>query len=111
MKKILSGRGFTDRLYFYNFAAVHMIIAAILAVTALSGVLGITDLSPLGCIPQWAYTELGLHTGFVVWKAKEENRRKYRYGTDGETRNEETEGHNTVAPVQTVEESGDIYNE
>lgn len=75
-------RGFTDRLYFYNFCAVHVIVAAILVITALGGALGLTDLSPLANIPQWAYGELGIHTAFVVWKAKAENQRKYRMWTD-----------------------------
>lgn len=51
-------------------------MAAILVITALSGVLNLTDLSPLSNIPQWAYAELGIHTGFIVWKAKTENCRK-----------------------------------
>ena len=101
MKKLLLKRGFTDKLYFYNFVAVHVIIAAILVITALSGVLGIMDLSPLSSIPQWAYAELGLHTGFIVWKAKEENSRKYRFGTDGKTKHDEK-----VAPVQPESEEG-----
>lgn len=101
--KSIKRRGYTDRLYFYNFIAVHMIMAAILAVTALSGVMGITDLSPLGSIPQWAYTELGLHTAFIIWKAKEENSRKYRFGTNGKTKEDEK-----VAPVQ-PEESEEEY--
>lgn len=76
MRKMIKTRGFTDKLYFYNFIAVHVLMTAILVITALSGILGISDLSPLGNIPQWAYTELGIHTGFVVWKAKTENCRK-----------------------------------
>lgn len=98
MRKLLKRRGYTDKLYFYNFCAVHMIIAAILVITALSGVLGLTDLSPLANIPQWAYGELGLHTGFIVWKAKAENQRKYRFGRDGQGYEEDE-----VAPVQPVE--------
>lgn len=69
-------RGFTDKLYFYNFCAVHVIVAAILVITALGGLLGLSDLSPLTNIPQWAYSELGIHTAFIVWKAKAENCRK-----------------------------------
>lgn len=98
MRKLLRHRGYTDKLYFYNFCAVHMIIAAILVITALGGVLGLTDLSPLAEIPQWAYGELGLHTGFIVWKAKTENQRKYRFGRDGQSYKEDE-----VAPVQPVE--------
>jgi len=86
MGKQVKNRGFTDRLYFYNFCAVHILMAAILIITALGGILGLSDLSPLGSIPQWAYTELGIHTGFIIWKAKNENARKYRFGTDGKTK-------------------------
>ena len=59
-------------------------MTAILVITALSGVLGITDLSPLGNMPQWAYGELGIHTAFIVWKAKVENSRKFKDGMDGQ---------------------------
>lgn len=82
MRKLIRRRGFTDRLYFYNFWAVHVLMAAILSITALGGVLGLSDLSPLSSIPQWAYTELGIHTAFIVWKAKAENSRKYPAGKD-----------------------------
>jgi len=102
MRKMMKRRGFTDRLYFYNFVAVHLIMAAILGVTALSGILAIADLSPLCSIPQWAYTELGIHTGFIIWKAKEENSRKYRFGTDGKTK--EDDGVATSQPDEEREE-------
>lgn len=98
MRKLIKNRGYTDKLYFYNFCAVQIIIAAILVITALGGVLGLTDLSPLADIPQWAYGELGLHTAFVVWKAKAENQRKYKFGRDGQSYKEDE-----VAPVQPVE--------
>lgn len=100
MRKLLKRRGYTDRLYFYNFCAVHMIIAAILIITALGGVLGLTDLSPLADIPQWAYGELGIHTALIVWKAKAENQRKYRFGRDGKSYEDKED---EVAPVQPVE--------
>lgn len=99
MRKLLKNRGYTDKLYFYNFCAVQITIAVIMVITALSGILGITDLSPLSNIPQWAYGELSLHTGFIVWKAKAENQRKYRFGRDGQSYKEDE-----VAPVQPVEE-------
>lgn len=89
MRKLIEHRGFTDKLYFYNFCAVHILMAAILIITALGGVLNLTDLSPLSNIPQWAYTELGIHTGFIIWKAKEENQRKYRIYTNGKTKYQE----------------------
>ena len=92
MRNLVKNRGFTDKLYFYNFCAVHALMGAILAITALGGLLGLSDLSPLGSIPQWAYTELGIHTAFIVWKAKAENTRKYPPGTEGHTsENEESE--------------------
>lgn len=76
MKRVLFRRGFTDRMYYYNFVAVHVIVGAVVALTALSGILGITDMSAMAAIPPCAYTELGIHTGFIVWKAKVENCRK-----------------------------------
>lgn len=90
-RKLIKDRGFTDKLYFYNFCAVHILMAAILLITALGGILGLSDLSPLSNIPQWAYTELGIHTALIVWKAKAENQRKYRFGTDGKTWEEHEE--------------------
>lgn len=76
MKRLLFRRGFTDRLYYYNFLAVHLIVAAVVLLTALSGILGITDMSALSTVPPCAYAELAVHTGFIVWKAKTENCRK-----------------------------------
>ena len=73
-------------MYFYNFCAVQILMAAILAVTALGGVLGLTDLSPLANIPHWEYTELGIHPGFFVGKPKNQHDRKFRLGTDGLTK-------------------------
>lgn len=102
MIRLIKNRGYTDKLYFFNFCAVQIIIAAILIITALGGALGLTDLSPLAEIPKWAYGELGLHTGFIIWKAKAENQRKYRFGRDGQTYED-----NEVAPVQPVEMEDD----
>lgn len=99
MKRLLKNRGYTDKLYFYNFCAVQLIIATILIITALGGVLGLTDLSPLSNIPQWAYGELGIHTALIVWKAKAENQRKYRFGRNGQSYKE-----NEVEQMQMYEE-------
>ncbi|MCM1416671.1 MAG: hypothetical protein NC430_12210 [bacterium] len=104
MRRLIKDRGYTDKLYFYNFCAVQATITAIMIITAMSGVLGLTDLSPLSNIPQWAYGELGIHTALIVWKAKAENQRKYRFGRDGQTyENDE------VAPVQPVEMEDEDY--
>lgn len=78
MKRLLFRRGYTDRLYYYNFVAVHTIVAAVVLLTALSGILGITDMSALSTVPPCAYGELAVHTGFVIWKAKTENCRKHK---------------------------------
>ncbi len=78
MKRLLFRRGFNDKLYYYNFVAVHLIVAAVVILTAFSGILGITDMSALSTVPPCAYGELAVHTGFIVWKAKAENCRKHK---------------------------------
>lgn len=70
-------RGFTDRLYILNFISVHVINFFIILLTALSGVINITDMSALAAIPAFSYAELGIHTGFIIWKAKAENINKF----------------------------------
>lgn len=76
MRRLLFRRGFTDKLYYYNFRAVWVFVAACFILTAVSGYLGVTDLSIVAVGIPAAFTELGVHTGFVVWKAKMENCRK-----------------------------------
>lgn len=74
---MLKNRGFTDKLYVINFISVLLIVISVIILTALSGFIGITDMSALSVIPPAAYTELGIHTGFIVWKAKSENMKKF----------------------------------
>lgn len=76
MKRLLLRRGFTDKLYYYNFRAVWIFTGTCFILNALSGVLGITDLSVITYGIPAAFAELGIHTGFIVWKAKTENCRK-----------------------------------
>ncbi len=76
MKRILLKRGFTDKLYYYNFRAVWVFVSACFALNALSGFFGITELAIISYGIPAAFTELGIHTGFIVWKAKTENCRK-----------------------------------
>lgn len=78
MKRLLFRRGFTDKLYYYNFRAVWVFVVACYILTAVSGYLGVTDLSIVTVGIPAAFTELGLHTGFVIWKAKAENCRKHK---------------------------------
>lgn len=78
MKGLLFKRGFMDKLYFYNFRAVWYFTIACFILNALSGALNITDLSIITYGIPAAFTELGLHTAFIVWKAKTENCRKFK---------------------------------
>ena len=78
MKRILFKRGFSDKLYFYNFRAVWVFTGACYLLNALSGVLGVSELAVISYGIPAAFAELGLHTGFIVWKAKVENCRKNR---------------------------------
>lgn len=55
-----------------------MFTAACFILTAVSGYLGATDLSIVSVGVPAAFAELGLHTGFIVWKAKVENCRKHK---------------------------------
>ena len=68
---------FSKRIYLYNILLVSIIIAASFTLMFLSGKLAVIDLSPLSVIIPSAFAELGLHTGFYLWKAKVENCRKY----------------------------------
>lgn len=78
MKHLLFRRGFTDKLYYYNFRSVWLFVAACFILTAASGYLGVTDLSIVTVGIPAAFTELGVHTGFIIWKAKTENCRKHK---------------------------------
>lgn len=80
-KSFFKSRGFTDRLYLANFIITWVFVIACYLLTACSGKLGITDLSPLSTAIGAAFTELGIHTAFVVWKAKVENCRKHKEDT------------------------------
>ena len=74
----LKSRSYSDKLYFLNFTFVWVFVIACYLLTALSGVLGITDMSIVGVGIPAAFAELGLHTGFILWKAKVENCRKHK---------------------------------
>lgn len=78
MKRLSFRRGFNDRMYLLNFKMVWIFTFAVFVLTALSGKLGITDMSAMSTAESCAFVELGIHTGFVVWKAKVENCRKHK---------------------------------
>jgi len=70
-------RGFTDKLYLYNVIFVTAVVIISFIAVFLSGKLSL-DTSAISVIVPSAYGELAVHTGFVIWKAKNENARKYR---------------------------------
>ncbi len=71
-------RGFSERLYLLNLLLVWVYVFSIFWLTKNSGNLGIMDLSAYASGMPYAFGELGIHTGFIVWKAKVENCRKYK---------------------------------
>lgn len=82
MNKKFRKRGFTDQLYWLNFKCTWAFILVCVIVTMLSGVLNITDLSIASYGIPAAFTELGVHTGYIIWKAKSENINKHRLPED-----------------------------
>lgn len=71
-------RSFTDKLYVFNLIASWLFIAICIALTVFSGYLNITDLSIVNVGIPTIFAELSVHTGFVIWKAKVENCRKFK---------------------------------
>ena len=82
MFKNIKERGFTDRLYFLNLTLSWLFIIICIVMTAFSGILGMTDLSLVSVGIPAVFAELGVHTGFIVWKAKTENIHKHGYDLD-----------------------------
>ena len=95
-------RGFTDKLYFLNLTLSWLFIVICIVITIFSGKLGITDLSIVSVGLPAVFAELGIHTGFIIWKAKTENISKYGY--DPDNGREVTFGF--VAPTE--DENGEI---
>ena len=78
VKRLMFRQGTNMRLYFLNLRIVWLCVLVCLAITVFSGYLGITDLSVLSTTITCAFAELGIHTGFIVWKSKVENCRKHK---------------------------------
>lgn len=78
IKNFIKSRGFTDRLYIINFVITWIFVWACFILTLFSGLLCINDLSAISSAITCAFAELGVHTAFIVWKAKVENCRKYK---------------------------------
>lgn len=73
MNKKFKERGFSDQLYWLNFRFTWIFVGICVLITIFSGVLQITDLSLVSYGIPTAFAELGVHTGYIVWKAKSEN--------------------------------------
>lgn len=71
-------RSFTDKLYVFNLVASWLFIIICVLLTIFSGYLNITDLSIINIGIPTIFAELGVHTGFIIWKAKVENCRKFK---------------------------------
>lgn len=78
MKRLSFRQGFSNRLYLMNFRITWVFVCLCLVITVFSGKLEISDLSVLSTGITCAFAELGIHTGFIVWKSKVENCRKYK---------------------------------
>lgn len=78
----MKNRGFTDKLYFLNLILVWLFILVGIVATFLEGALQIIDLSVFTYGIPCAFTELGVHTGFIITKATKENLSKF--GTEEE---------------------------
>lgn len=70
-------RGFTDKMYIFNIILVSTVLVLSFVLMFLSAFVAQIDLSPISSIVMAAFAELGLHTGFIIWKAKTENIHKY----------------------------------
>lgn len=71
-------KSYSDRLYWLNFKMAWLFVFTCLILTVFSGRLGIMDLSIVTVGVPAAFGELGLHTGFIIWKHKVENCRKHK---------------------------------
>ena len=71
-------RSFTDKLYVFNLVASWLFITICILLTVFSDYLHIQDLSIISVGIPTIFAELSVHTGFIIWKAKVENCRKFK---------------------------------
>ena len=67
-----------DKMFILAFVFVILNVMMTYLLVALSGVLGIPDLSPLNEINIGSFAFLSIFAGFITWKAKVENCRKHK---------------------------------
>ncbi len=91
MNKQFRERGFSDQLYWLNFRFTWIFVGVCVVLTILSGILNITDLSIVSYGIPTAFAELGVHTGYIVWKAKSENLNKHPVIVDPDQSNNNTQ--------------------
>ena len=68
---------FVKKMFIINFIFVFFITVMTFIAVFLSGVLCISDLSPLTQIVTSSWCELGVYSAFYCWKSKCENLHKY----------------------------------
>lgn len=81
MKKLnafVDKRGYTDKLYFLNLKLTWIFVWACFILNTICGFLGVPTLDIITYGVPAAFAELGIHTGFIIWKAKVENCRKHK---------------------------------
>lgn len=75
-------RGHTDKLYMLNFFVVICCITPVCFIIMFLNVfLDGGDMSGVVSMIEAAYAELAVFSGFVVWKAKQENIHKFKSNT------------------------------
>lgn len=75
---MFKNRGYMDKMFLLSFIFTLVIVIASWVLIALSGYLGITDISPISQIVDGAFSFMSLFAGFMVWKSKTENCRKFK---------------------------------
>ena len=71
-------RGLMDKLYFLNLIFAWVFTVSCFVLNVASGYLGVYDLSIITYGLPVVWGELSIHTGFIVWKSKVENCRKFK---------------------------------
>lgn len=70
-------RGFTDKLYFTNLIFAWVYTATCVVLSCFGQTIGIDNYDFVSSVIPYVWGELGVHTGFIIWKAKSENISKY----------------------------------
>ena len=71
-------RGFTDKLYYMNFCCTWVFVAVCIVLTAIGLFLGNTSMDLIVYGIPACFAELGIHTGFIITKARIENLSKHK---------------------------------